>query len=150
MQSGSAYICQVAAVVDGGGAACSARVTAEVPCAFMVTPLRECSGPGDPVRHIDSSLSTRCKGCRTAGQQILARHWRRPHRGPGGDKLEDAIGDDDLLALMNAGGEPGEASERWPRRLVGGGSTGLAPSGIGGVGWNHLIRAAYGELVPPG
>ncbi len=39
VQSGSAYICQVAAVVDGGEAACSARVTAEVPCAFMVTPL---------------------------------------------------------------------------------------------------------------
>ena len=49
---------------------------------------------------------------------------------------------------MNAGGEPGDASERWPRRLVGGASTGLAHSGIGGVGWNHLIRAAYGELVP--
>ena len=31
---------QVAAVVDGGEAARSARVTAEVPCAFMVTPLR--------------------------------------------------------------------------------------------------------------
>ena len=40
MQSGSAYICQVAAVVDGGKVARSARVTAEVPCAFMVTPLR--------------------------------------------------------------------------------------------------------------
>ena len=109
-----------------------------------------CGGPGDPVRHIDHWLSTRCKGCRTAGQQVLPRHWRRPHRGAGGDKLEDAIGDDDLLALMNAGGEPGEASERWPRRLVGGGSTGLAQSGIDGVGWNHLIRAAYGELVPAG
>ena len=31
---------QVAAVVDGGEAARSARVTAEVPCAFQVTPLR--------------------------------------------------------------------------------------------------------------
>ena len=30
---------QVAAVVDGGEAARSARVTAEVPCAFTVTPL---------------------------------------------------------------------------------------------------------------
>ena len=40
MQSGSAYICQVAAVVDGGKVARSALVTAEVPCAFMVTPLR--------------------------------------------------------------------------------------------------------------
>ena len=40
MQSGSAYLYQVAAVVDGGEAARSARVTAEVPCAFMVTPPR--------------------------------------------------------------------------------------------------------------
>ncbi len=40
VQSGSAYICQVAAVVDGGKVARSALVTAEVPCAFMVTPLR--------------------------------------------------------------------------------------------------------------
>ena len=39
MQSGSAYICQVAAVVDGGKVARSALVTAEVPYAFMVTPL---------------------------------------------------------------------------------------------------------------
>ena len=40
MQSGNAYMSQVAAVVDGGKAARSARVTADVPCAFMVTPLR--------------------------------------------------------------------------------------------------------------
>ena len=40
MQSGSAYICQVAAVVDGGKVAGNALVTAEVSCAFMVTPLR--------------------------------------------------------------------------------------------------------------
>ena len=109
-----------------------------------------CGGPGDPVRHIDHWLGTRCKGCRTAGQQVLPRHWRRPHRGDRGDKLDNAIGDEDLLALMNAGGEPGEASERWPRRLVGGGSTGLAPSGIGGVGWNHLIRTADERPPQPG
>ena len=40
VQPGSAYTYQVAAVVDGGEAARSARVTAEVPCAFTVTPLR--------------------------------------------------------------------------------------------------------------
>ena len=40
MQSGNAYMSQVAAVVDGGKTARSARVTADVPCAFMVTPLR--------------------------------------------------------------------------------------------------------------
>ncbi len=40
VQPGCAYTYQVAAVVDGGEAARSARVTAEVPCAFTVTPLR--------------------------------------------------------------------------------------------------------------
>jgi hypothetical protein len=37
-----------------------------------------CGGPGDPVRHIDHWLSTRCKGCRTAGQQVLPGHPRGP------------------------------------------------------------------------
>lgn len=109
----------------------------------------QCGGPGDPVR-LDSWLSTRCKDCRTAGRQVLPRHWCRGYRRAGSDRLENAIGDADLLALMNAGGEPEDASKRWPRRCVGGASTGLAPSGIGGVGWNHLIRAAYGALVPAG
>ena len=36
---------------------------------------------------------------------------------------EDAIGDEDLLALMNAGGEPDEGTERWPQTFVVGGST---------------------------
>ena len=40
VQPGSAYTYQVAVVVEGGEAARSARVTAEVPCAFTVTPLR--------------------------------------------------------------------------------------------------------------
>ena len=40
VQPGAAYTYQVAVVVDGGEAARSARVTAEVPCAFTVTPLR--------------------------------------------------------------------------------------------------------------
>ena len=39
VQPGSSYTYQVAAVVDGGEAARSARVTAEVPCAYAVTPL---------------------------------------------------------------------------------------------------------------
>ena len=39
VQPGSSYTYQVAAVVDGGEAARSALVTAEVPCAFTVTPL---------------------------------------------------------------------------------------------------------------
>ena len=39
VQPGAAYAYQVAAVVDGGEAARSARVPAEVPCAFTVTPL---------------------------------------------------------------------------------------------------------------
>ena len=38
VQPGSAYTYQVAAVVDGGEAARSARVTAAVPCAYAVTP----------------------------------------------------------------------------------------------------------------
>ena len=52
-----------------------------------------CGGPGDPVRHIDSRLSTRCKRCRTAGHQVLLRHWRRRYRGAGGDKLEARVED---------------------------------------------------------
>ena len=40
VQSGSACIRQVAPVVDGGKVTRSALVTAEVPCTFMVTPLR--------------------------------------------------------------------------------------------------------------
>ena len=40
VQPGSAYTYQVAAVVDGGEAARSVLVTAEVPCAYAVTPLR--------------------------------------------------------------------------------------------------------------
>ena len=39
MHSGAAYTYQVAAVVDGGEAVRSALVTAEVPCAYAVTPL---------------------------------------------------------------------------------------------------------------
>ena len=39
VQPSSAYTYQVTAVVDGGEAARSARVTAAVPCAFTVTPL---------------------------------------------------------------------------------------------------------------
>ena len=39
MHSGAAYRYQVAAVVDGGEAVRSALVTAEVPCAYAVTPL---------------------------------------------------------------------------------------------------------------
>ena len=38
VQPGGAYTYQVAAVVDGGEAARSGRVTAEVPCAYAVTP----------------------------------------------------------------------------------------------------------------
>ena len=34
-----------------------------------------CAGPGGPVRHIDSWLSTRCRGC-TAGQRAMARGRR--------------------------------------------------------------------------
>ena len=107
-----------------------------------------CGGSGDPVRHIDHWLSTRCKGCRTAGQQVLPGHPRGPAPRRGRRDLEEAIGDEDLLALMNAGGEPDEGTERWPQTFVGGGSTGLAQGGIGGVGWNHLICAACRELVP--
>ena len=77
-----------------------------------------CGRPGDPVRHIDHWLSTRCKGCRMAGQQVLPGHPRGPAPRRGRRDLEEAIGDEALLALMNAGGEPDEGTERWPHPLA--------------------------------
>ena len=37
-----------------------------------------CGGQGDPGQHIDSWLSTRCKGCRMVGQQVLPGHRPGP------------------------------------------------------------------------
>ncbi len=49
---------------------------------------------------------------------------------------------------MNAAQPRGNSKKRWPHSFVGGAGTGVCHSGIGAHGWNHLIRAAYGELVP--
>ena len=53
-----------------GVAAATAALSREI-CAL-------CGGQGDPGQHIDSWLSTRCKGCRTVGQQVLPGHRRGP------------------------------------------------------------------------
>ena len=123
-----------------GVAAATAALSREI-CAL-------CGGQGDPGPAHRQLADPRCKGCRTVGQQVLPGHRRGPAPRRGRRDPEDAIGDEDLLALMNAGGEPDEGTERWPQTFVGGGSTGLAQGGIGGAGWNHLICAACRELVP--
>ena len=123
-----------------GVAAATAALSREI-CAL-------CGGQGDPGpahRQLAEHALQGLPNGRPAGSAWTpagpGAAWRR--RDP-----EDAIGDEDLLALMNAGGESDEGAERWPQTFVGGGSTGLAQGGIGGAGWNHLICAACGELVP--
>ena len=123
-----------------GVAAATAALSREI-CAL-------CGGQGDPGpahRQLAEHALQGLPNGRPAGSAWTpagpGAAWRR--RDP-----EDAIGDEDLLALMNAGGEPDEGTERWPQTFVGGGSTGLAQGGIGGAGWNHLICAACRELVP--
>lgn len=52
------------------------------------------------------------------------------------------------MAVMNAATRSGNPRKQWPQTIVGGAGTGACLSGIGAHGWNHLIRAAYAELVP--
>ena len=105
-----------------------------------------CASAGDPVRRADGGLTTRCRDCRAKGDEVLSRGWRAPKREPEAQELEAVIGKAELTALMNAVTPRKNPDRHWPHKIVSG--AGVCVSGIGAHGWNHLIRAAYGELVP--
>ena len=105
-----------------------------------------CAGAGDPVRRADGGLTTRCRDCRAKGDEVLSRGWRAPKREPEAQELEAVIGKAELTALMNAVAPRKNPDRHWPHKIVSG--AGVCASGIGAHGWNHLIRTAYGELVP--
>ena len=111
---------------------------------------RRCGRPGDPVRLKSGDRSTRCGQCRQAGDQVLPRpSWRKPGSDhvdvPGLPLVEDLVGLKDLEALMEPSC-PAVENEGWPARAVH--HPDGAVSHVDNPGWDHLIRAVLGLLLP--